>query len=212
MEKILAWDFIIIGIENQRKWCKSTKNRQKNFSSTIFCNTHLSKKMTANAFYRPWRNLHIRFIPNRTRISERKRSRIEEVFHTSWQNHSHIRAFTQTFGSFSHIGAYSVDGRFLRNLHLQFQYPAFSYFLSFSFVLPCCDFQASFSYDDTWMLNRCWPPCFPSRDARAFPGILLFLLSLLKTTLWKFLSPLVQKNRCLLPLPLKVRRFRTTLQ
>ena len=93
--------------------------------------------------------------PNRTHISERNRSRIEEVFHTSWQNYSHIRAFTQTFGSFSHIGAYSVDGRFLNNLHLRFQYPAFSYFLSFSFVLPCCGFQASFPYDDTWMLNRC---------------------------------------------------------
>ena len=99
------------------------------------------------------RQLH--FSQNRTSFSERNRSRIEEVFHTSWQNHSHIRAFTQTFGSFSHIGAYSVDGRFLRNLHLRFQYPAFSYYLSFSFVLPCCGFQASFSYDDTWMLNRC---------------------------------------------------------
>ena len=110
------------------------------------------------------RQLH--FSQNRTRISERKRSRIEEVFHTSWQNHAHIRAFTQTFGSFSHIGVYSVDGRFLRNLHLQFQYSAFSYFLSFSFVLPCCGFQASFSYDDTWMLNRCCPPAFP-RATRA---------------------------------------------
>ena len=99
------------------------------------------------------RQLH--FSQNRTSFSERKPSGIEEVFHTSWQNHSHIGAFTQTFGSFSHIGAYSVDGRFLNNLHLRFQYPAFSYSLSFSFVLPCCGFQASFSYDDTWMLNRC---------------------------------------------------------
>lgn len=99
------------------------------------------------------RQLH--FSQNHTHISERKRSRIEEVFHTSWQNHAHIRAFTQTFGSFSHIGVYSVDGRLLRNHHLRFQYPAFSYFLSFSFVLPFCGFQASLSYDDTWMLNSC---------------------------------------------------------
>ena len=99
------------------------------------------------------RQLH--FSQNHTHISERKRSRIEEVFHTSWQNHAHIGAFSLTFGSFSHIGAYSVDGRFLNNLHLQFPYPTFSYFLSFSFVLPCCGFQASFPYDDTWMLNRC---------------------------------------------------------
>lgn len=88
------------------------------------------------------RQLH--FSQNRTDFSERKRSRIEEVFHTSWQNHAHIGAFSLTFGSFSHIGAYSVDGRFLNNLHLQFPYPTFSYFLSFSFVLPCCGFQASF--------------------------------------------------------------------
>lgn len=53
MEKILAWDFIIIGIENQRKWCKSTKNRQKNFLPTTFCNIHLSKqiKTTLRKFF-----------------------------------------------------------------------------------------------------------------------------------------------------------------
>ena len=42
MDRLLAWAFIIIVIENQRKWRKSTKNRQKNFASTAFCNTYLS--------------------------------------------------------------------------------------------------------------------------------------------------------------------------
>jgi len=41
MDRLLAWAFIIIVIENQRKWCKSTKNRQKNFAPTAFCNTYL---------------------------------------------------------------------------------------------------------------------------------------------------------------------------
>ena len=41
------------------------------------------------------RQLH--FSQNRTDFSERKRSRIEEVFHTSWQNHAHIGAFSLTF-------------------------------------------------------------------------------------------------------------------
>ena len=36
IDRILTWDFIIIGIENQRKWCKSTKNRQKTFHSDLF--------------------------------------------------------------------------------------------------------------------------------------------------------------------------------
>ena len=36
IDRILTWDFIIIGIENQRKWCKSTKNRQKTFHSNLF--------------------------------------------------------------------------------------------------------------------------------------------------------------------------------
>ena len=44
MDRLLAWAFIIIVIENQRKWRKSTKNRQKNFASTAFCNIHLSNK------------------------------------------------------------------------------------------------------------------------------------------------------------------------
>lgn len=36
IDRILTWDFIIIGIENQRKWCKSTKNRQKTFHFNLF--------------------------------------------------------------------------------------------------------------------------------------------------------------------------------
>ena len=108
MEKILAWDFIIIGIENQRKWCKSTKNRQKNFSYTIFCNTHLSKKMTANAFYRPWRNLRVQSIALRSSIPKHTHSCLFTPASFFPKSHPHFWEKTLThWGSFSYIMAKS---------------------------------------------------------------------------------------------------------
>ena len=73
MERLLAGAFIIIGIENQRKWCKSTKNRQKNFASTAFCYIHLSNK-TQTRFYCPWRTLRVQSIALRSSIPKHTHS------------------------------------------------------------------------------------------------------------------------------------------
>lgn len=107
MDRLLAWAFIIIVIENQRKWCKSTKNRQKNFVSTAFCNIHLSNK-TQNQILLPMAQPP-RSIYCSTLINPQAHSLVS--FHASFIFPKIAPAFLrenpQHWGSFSYIMAKS---------------------------------------------------------------------------------------------------------
>lgn len=83
------------------------------------------------------------------------------------------------------------------------RFPSFCPFVAFRLVFPTMTHGCSTDVDH---------PASPRATRAPSLGFCCFLLSLLKPPLWKFLSPLVQKNRGLLPLPLKVRRSPTTLQ
>lgn len=107
MDRLLAWAFIIIVIENQRKWRKSTKNRQKNFASTAFCYIHLSNK-SQNQILLPIAHPP-RSIYCSTLINPQAHSLV--FFHASFifpQSHPHFWEKTlRHWGSFSYIMAKS---------------------------------------------------------------------------------------------------------
>lgn len=118
--------------------------------------------------------------------------RLSEVSSTLGHTLSMVVSWTISTYSFSTL-------RFLIFSH----FPSFCPAVAFRLVFPTMTHGCSTDVDH---------PASPRATRAPYLGILLFLLSLLKTPLWKFLSPLVQKNRSLLPLPLKVRRSLTTLQ